>query len=852
MDTVFILPEGAERPEDYLAGNPQLVENLRALVGSDEELLEQRQSESEDAAKAASELARQEGEAAGTNALLDELTQKHARLEALQGQETQIAAQAEEYQAAERALHAVKPCADALSRAEQMLRQTHADIEAKSALLEQQQTALAEARRASEADVPKREQAEQLAAEAAKLRDSLPGYIALAEQTKALAAQQAALEDARKRAGELDGRQAEQSKALTALREELKTLEGSEAEAVRLAQEHDGAKERLDALTTPGNGICFRVEAILSDESSLTGKEQTLRTLATDAFEAERRYHELYQTFLSGQAGSIAVKMERELAETGRTVCPVCNTLFCTGDAHRFALPAEHIPQEPEVDQAEAEAKKAEKRRRDMQEDIETQRKLLAQQKELVAADTRKLDPDCNGWGALTAPGYLPGLQLHLEQGAREAEVAWRTAKTSSDRRKELLRQEPEQTAALEELEKQRNAAREETEGLLRTIHGAESAIGQLRIQLPFPDEAAAQAKLETITAQRMQLQREITEHEQAVTAAKEAADGTEGGLNTLRDALPEQKRASEDARIVLTRKLEETGFADLAAADAALAPIGSGDGERWLTERKQALDDYGRELETTRKRIGELEEQTAGKARIDLEALKAGLKEAEEARRSATERLAEQQGVLLGHQRVLDRVANARTALAATDHAYSRISRLAALAVGASSDVGKLSFDRYVMGSIFREVLEHANRRLDVMTGGRFALIHVVDAGRKNSVAGLEVEVLDRETGRQRASGSISGGEGFLVSLALALGLSDVVQSHAGGQKLDTLFIDEGFGTLDEGKLDSVISVLQQLTEGNRLVGVISHVDKLEESIPQKLRVSSGPHGSTLELELS
>lgn len=90
------------------------------------------------------------------------------------------------------------------------------------------------------------------------------------------------------------------------------------------------------------------------------------------------------------------------------------------------------------------------------------------------------------------------------------------------------------------------------------------------------------------------------------------------------------------------------------------------------------------------------------------------------------------------------------------------------------------------------------------------------------------------------------------MVSLALALGLSDVVQNHAGGQKLDTLFIDEGFGTLDDGMLDNVISVLQQLTQGNRLVGIISHVDKLEESIPQKLRISGGEHGSTLRLELS
>ena len=117
-------------------------------------------------------------------------------------------------------------------------------------------------------------------------------------------------------------------------------------------------------------------------------------------------------------------------------------------------------------------------------------------------------------------------------------------------------------------------------------------------------------------------------------------------------------------------------------------------------------------------------------------------------------------------------------------------------------------------------------------------------------SCEGLVLSVVDANEGYAvRPVNTLSGGEQFLVSLALALGLAGMNDS---GLCVDMLFIDEGFGTLDDGKLDNVIGVLQQLTEGNRLVGVISHVDKLEESIPQKLRVTSGPHGSTLELELS
>ena len=153
-------------------------------------------------------------------------------------------------------------------------------------------------------------------------------------------------------------------------------------------------------------------------------------------------------------------------------------------------------------------------------------------------------------------------------------------------------------------------------------------------------------------------------------------------------------------------------------------------------------------------------------------------------------------------------------------------------------------------MGAVFREILEMANQRLNILSGGRYELIHQLSADRGNGKAGLEVDVLDMATGKQRNSRTLSGGESFLASLALALGLSDVVQNHAGGKRLDALFIDEGFGSLDGSSLDMALDVLNQLTEGNCLVGIISHVGRLEESIPQKLRVKNGEQGSFLRFE--
>ena len=137
-----------------------------------------------------------------------------------------------------------------------------------------------------------------------------------------------------------------------------------------------------------------------------------------------------------------------------------------------------------------------------------------------------------------------------------------------------------------------------------------------------------------------------------------------------------------------------------------------------------------------------------------------------------------------------------------------------------------------------------------DAKIRAKYELIHQISTDRRNAKAGLEVEVLDMTTGKQRNSKTLSGGEPFLVSLSLALGLSDVVQNHAGGRKLDALCIDEGCGSLDNSTLDMAFDVLNQLTEGNCLVGIISHVNKLEESILQKIRVRNSEQGSSLQFE--
>lgn len=198
-----------------------------------------------------------------------------------------------------------------------------------------------------------------------------------------------------------------------------------------------------------------------------------------------------------------------------------------------------------------------------------------------------------------------------------------------------------------------------------------------------------------------------------------------------------------------------------------------------------------------------------------------------------------------------LDRLSTHATAsarrLAPLREAYDRVARMAGLAAGTSADnERKMRLESYVLAARLEQVAAAATVRLRRMSSGRYTLVHSDDrAGRGRS--GLGLHVVDAWTGRERDTATLSGGETFFASLALALGLADVVTDEAGGVRLDTLFIDEGFGSLDDQTLDEVLDVLDSLRERDRSVGIVSHVADLRRRIHAQLEVVKGRTGSVV-----
>ncbi|MCM1226563.1 MAG: SMC family ATPase [Clostridium sp.] len=162
-----------------------------------------------------------------------------------------------------------------------------------------------------------------------------------------------------------------------------------------------------------------------------------------------------------------------------------------------------------------------------------------------------------------------------------------------------------------------------------------------------------------------------------------------------------------------------------------------------------------------------------------------------------------------------------------------------------------KLKFEAYVQQYYFKRVVACANKRLRLMTEDCFVLRCRDTAKNLKQQSGLDLEVLDRNTGHWRDISTLSGGESFMASLSLALGLSDVVQENNGGIRLDSMFIDEGFGTLDDNSLRQAVSLLEKLSDGKRLIGIISHVNELKSRIDKKIVVTKTPNGSEIDIKL-
>jgi len=330
---------------------------------------------------------------------------------------------------------------------------------------------------------------------------------------------------------------------------------------------------------------------------------------------------------------------------------------------------------------------------------------------------------------------------------------------------------------------------------------------------------------------------------EAAVMAAREAALAAQKDRQAAEEALSSSKERHRKATDIFQSRLEQVGLSD--NDFRILKPF-----IETIDEDRVTVEGFCRKLENAKETAKRTAEAIEAQVRPDLQHL--GARQGEDEKK-----LAEAMGQRIGAKNQLDHLEKLRDELAETLHrldeaevASGDLRNLAALVNGDNPQ--KLDLETFAIGAMFDQVLEAANLRLGPMTVNRYQLQRDQEGVGRERRRGLGIQVLDVFTGKARPTITLSGGETFIAALALALGLADVVESTSGKVRLDTIFIDEGFGSLDteneSGTLDQVLQVLSSLVSQNRAIGLISHVPLVQEAIPNGFYIRKHLTGSSVE----
>jgi exonuclease SbcC len=355
------------------------------------------------------------------------------------------------------------------------------------------------------------------------------------------------------------------------------------------------------------------------------------------------------------------------------------------------------------------------------------------------------------------------------------------------------------------------------------------------------PAELADPAALQ---ASRAQVQGQILALKRALDGATEAAAQAAQAL--IQTAMRLEASGQARARLAL-EQLDKARDLEM-----RLAAAGFRDVQAWLAARLDdaavaALDVRLRAFEASLAGAGERHRRavadTEALARPDLAASLAGHEDAKAAQLRSSNAVRDALAVQAESARYVDTLKRLQASYQALEVRYGVLKKVSDVANG--NNAQRMSLQRYVLATLLDEVVAATTLRLRVMSRGRYEMRRKVEAGDQRTAAGLDLEIFDHYTGSTRAVSTLSGGESFLAALALALGLSDIVQSYAGGIRLDAIFVDEGFGSLDPEALDHAIRALKDLQQSGRMVGIISHVAELKEWIDARLELSASPGGS-------
>ena len=628
----------------------------------------------------------------------------------------------------------------------------------------------------------------------------------------------------------------EQEAALTKGQEKIDSLMDRDVLLVKKTEEARGLKQ-LDQ-------VCGRWK---EKEETLLKIQEQYRLASVEKSRLRQEYDQFEQLFLDAQAGILA----DHLKEGER--CPVCGSLHHPAPAIR----PERVPEKTELEQKKARLSQAEDRVRALCAEAEHGNRECAELGKSIRSGlgTEETDirPEQAGQILKLRIAALSGqiaqiseeiaLRKKLGRLQEQEQRRWKESQEQYQnrlRRMEVIRTQKEQ--ALQDI--QTALGREEEEAYILTA--LKQAVQSLEAELKGLKEKTASNQ--ALVQEFISLRQILLQKEQALSACRERISrlrAEEASLKAKMDSLREQEKEKNEH---LEDWKEETLSVQIESWRREKSGL-----EKSYEQAAEAFRECNTRFTALQSAVSTLREQNKEAELLsepEILACKAVLSEKKEKKAAQRSQLYAE---MENNRRIFNAVQGKEAKMAAAEQEYVWMKALADTAGGTLSGKPKIEFETYVQTAFFDRILRRANLRLMTMSSGQYELKRQAAGENKKEKAGLELNVIDHYNGSERSVKTLSGGETFQASLSLALGLADEIQSNAGGIRLDAMFVDEGFGSLDEEALNQAMKALYSLAEGQRMVGIISHVSELKERISRRITVTknrkTGGVGSTVQV---
>lgn len=628
----------------------------------------------------------------------------------------------------------------------------------------------------------------------------------------------------RQKLDEIKRKVVEWGEALENQQNELKELRQLQDKNIVLIEE----KLRLEHVIGNLNQLAMSIEKEKEAMTWLDRCEKELNLAKLKSEDATETLKHIEKRWYSEQAAILAGKLENG------SPCPVCGSSQHPSPAHTSG---ESVSEE-DFEAAKTAVHKldeqlAEVRQRWMKAkaDVDLCEKTVLER----VNEIKTLLPDIR---LEDTPLHLQKLTERQQELSKQIEI--NTMKTGKISEKEAkITQLGEELKGLnrsldEMAEKERQAAHQfmETKAVLQS----------LTLSLPEGIETTDQyeRRLSELKKEIQQLDNALKQAQEACAKLNEQTAAQNMALENLAEDIEKLQSSLNVEREKFLNQLHQEGFATYGEY------AGSKRDPDWIQTAEKEIQAYGEEYRSITDRLKDYEDRLKGIQRPDIEKLAADFKEQENILLAMNGQLSNLLMNIKKNEEVYHDVRNLNDQIKELEKQYEIIGHLSDITRG--QNTYRLTFERFVLAAFLDDILTAANGRLLKMTSGRYQLLRKKERSKGNVQSGLELLVYDQYTGLERHVKTLSGGESFKAALSLALGLADVVQEHAGGVSLETMFIDEGFGTLDPESLDQAIEALMEIQSSGRLVGIISHVPELKERIDVRLEVLAGQNGSSTE----